>query len=60
MNAFKQMDLNIKSNMPPPFCAGALAEHDELCLCAGEEDTKEQVNLVGWRGNTRERCMALF
>ena len=37
VNACKQMDLNIKSNMPPSFCAGALAERDELCLCAGVE-----------------------
>ena len=37
MNAFKQLHLNIKSNLPSPFGAGARAEPDELYLCAGVE-----------------------
>ena len=37
VNAFTQLNLSIKSNLPPPFCAGALAERDELCLCASVE-----------------------
>ena len=37
MNAFKQLHLNIKSNLPPPFWSSALAEPDELYLCAGVE-----------------------
>ena len=37
MNAFKQLHLNIKSNLPPPFGTGAFAEPDELYLCAGGE-----------------------
>ena len=34
VNAFRQLHLNIKSNLPPPFCSGAFAERDELCQCA--------------------------
>ena len=37
VNAFKQLHLNIKSNLPPPFGTGAFAEPDELYLCAGGE-----------------------
>ena len=37
MNAFKQLHLNIKSNLPSPFGSGAFAEPDELYLCAGVE-----------------------
>ena len=37
MNAFKQLHLNIKSNLPSPFGPGARAEPDELYLCAGVE-----------------------
>ena len=37
VNAFKQLHLNIKSNLPPPFWSSALAEPDELYLCAGVE-----------------------
>ena len=37
MNAFKQLHLNIKSNLPPPFWPRRPAEPDELYLCAGGE-----------------------
>jgi hypothetical protein len=33
VNAFKQLHLNIKSNLPPPFWSSALAEPDELYQC---------------------------
>ena len=34
VNAFRQLHLNIKSNLPSPFCSGALADRDEHCQCA--------------------------
>ena len=37
VNAFKQLHLNIKSNLPPPFWSRRPAEPDELYLCAGVE-----------------------
>jgi hypothetical protein len=38
VNAFRQLHLNIKSNLvPSPFCSVALAERDELCQCAPGE-----------------------
>jgi len=37
VNAFRQLHLNIKSNLPPPFCSSAVAERDELCQCAPGE-----------------------
>ena len=37
----------------------ALSQSMTNSVCARAKRTKEQVNLVGWRGNTREWCMGL-
>ena len=37
VNAFKQLGLNMKVNLTSPFCSSALAECDEVCLCAPGE-----------------------
>lgn len=49
VNAFRQLHLNIKSNLPPPFCSGAFAERDELCQCApGEGKGADEAHWVAW------------
>ena len=49
VNAFRQLHLNIKSNLPPPFCSGAVAERDELCQCApGEGKGADEAHWVAW------------
>ena len=49
MNAFRQLHLNIKSNLPPPFCSGAVAERDELCQCApGEGKGADEAHWEAW------------
>ena len=49
VNAFRQLHLNIKSNLPPPFCSGAVAERDELCQCApGEVKGADEAHWVAW------------
>ena len=49
VNAFRQLHLNIKSNLPPPFCSGAFAERDELCQCApGEGKGADEAHRVAW------------
>ena len=49
VNAFRQLHLNIKSNLPPPFCSSALAEHDELCQCApGEGKGADEAHWEAW------------
>ncbi len=37
VNAFRQLHLNIKSNLPSPFCSSPLTERDDLCQCAPGE-----------------------
>jgi len=49
VNAFRQLHLNIKSNLPSPFCSSALAERDELCQCApGEGKGADEAHRVTW------------
>jgi len=49
VNAFRQLHLNIKSNLPSPFCSGAFAERDELCQCApGEGKGADEAHRVAW------------
>ena len=49
MNAFRQLHLNIKSNLRPSFCSGAVAERDELCKCApGEGKGAGEAHWVAW------------
>ena len=48
VNAFRQLHLNIKSNLPPPFCSGAFAEHVMTnSVSARLERVKEQMKLIG-------------
>ena len=49
MNAFRQLHLNIKSNLPSPFCSSPLAERDDLCQCApGEGKGADEAQRVTW------------
>jgi hypothetical protein len=49
VNAFRQLHLKIKSNLPSPFCSGAFAERDELCQCApGEGKGADEAHRVAW------------
>ena len=49
VNAFRQLHLNIKSNLPSPFCSSPLAERDELCQCApGEGKGADEAQRVTW------------
>jgi hypothetical protein len=49
VNAFRKLHLNIKSNLPSPFCSSALAERDELCQCApGEGKGADEAHRVTW------------